>query len=97
MGLGKRSSKLMPGFPDFEHAGRWDGVAEWEVGFEASDIAFRVGARKVEVRPPQPSVPLVLSSSKKFDWGKVDPNDPLGPHRSLLERLAGMGTALPGS
>lgn len=39
---------------------------------------------------------LIPPTTKDFEWGHVDIDNPLGPHWSLLDRLAGRKSLLPG-
>lgn len=45
----------------------------------------------------QSAMLLVVPSRANFEWGSVDLVDPLKAHESLLKRLAGNGSPLPGS
>lgn len=47
-----------------------------------------------KVRPPY-QVTVVVPSSADFKWEKVNIKDPLSSHKSLLDRLAGIGKPLP--
>lgn len=77
---------------DGDQEGREDGGVE-EV--EERAVVFPADEQMMLPHHPRMAVP----TSRDFEWCQVDITDPLGPHKSLLDRLAGRGSPLsmPGS
>ncbi|CBJ26983.1 hypothetical protein Esi_0051_0073 [Ectocarpus siliculosus] len=73
----------------------WD--MDSEGGEESGDEVYAFAGRRQRRRLlPRSSARKVSHSGAEFEWGEVDLQDPLAEHKGLLDRLAGMGTPLPG-
>lgn len=82
-------------FPDvgLDSDGDWDSESKSE---SDGEIYTLPGPGRKKAGPSSPA-PLVAPSVTEFAWEVVNLRSPLSPHKSLLDRLAGMGTRLPGS
>lgn len=97
-GGGGRNAIGEAGLPDVDRSSNGCGNGsqrDLEVGAAPpNDEAWPAGSG-VEKARPQHQVSVVVPSSADFKWEKVNLKDPLSLHKSLLDRLAGIGKPLP--
>ena len=85
---------LKVGLPSSNRAGCKEGRGGNESDSASSnDEVVRITSQAERGRAASPAVGV--TSGAEFEWGKVDPESPLRLHKTLLDRLAGIGIPLP--